>query len=265
MAEIKQIKIGSTTYDIEPYTSYLPSSGGKLTGLLTLMSGNGGYGLKFRDHANYQVGLYYGTGGDEALTLAMQNQYTAFQIINSQSPSELGGSSWQGLQPGFQVKGNKVAINKIIGEDAFPSYDLDVNGSICGTTIYENEISLSNKYAAKSYVDSYVDSSIAAIIDSESTYKTFKLVADYIAKDKEGAADMMSHITANATAIANEKIRAEGVEAGLADDINAISTTVSAHETAIKNSQTDIDTLEGYFTDGVANSAAKLTTTSKKA
>lgn len=260
MAEIKQIKIGSTTYDIEPYTSYLPLSGGKLTGLLTLMSGAGGYGLRFRDHSSYQVGMYYGTTGDEALTLAMQNTYTAFQIINGQDPSKLAGSSWQTLKPGFQVKGNKVAINKTIGEDAFPSYDLDVGGSICGTTIYENEISLSNKYAAKTYVDS----SIAAIIDSESTYKTFKEVAKYIAEDKTNAADMMARITANATAIANEKTRAEGVEAGLIDDISAINTTVNAHETAIKNSQTDIDTLEGYFSDGVANSAAKLTTTSKK-
>lgn len=32
MADIKQIKVGSTTYNIEPYTSYLPLAGGTMTG-----------------------------------------------------------------------------------------------------------------------------------------------------------------------------------------------------------------------------------------
>ena len=34
MANIKQIKIGNTTYNIEPYTAYLPLTGGSLTGKL---------------------------------------------------------------------------------------------------------------------------------------------------------------------------------------------------------------------------------------
>ena len=32
MADLKQIKVGDTTYNIEPYTSYLPLAGGKMTG-----------------------------------------------------------------------------------------------------------------------------------------------------------------------------------------------------------------------------------------
>lgn len=34
MADLKQIKVGNTTYNIEPYTSYLPLTGGTLTGAL---------------------------------------------------------------------------------------------------------------------------------------------------------------------------------------------------------------------------------------
>lgn len=34
--EIKQIKVGDTTYNIEPYTSYLPLAGGKMTGNLQM-------------------------------------------------------------------------------------------------------------------------------------------------------------------------------------------------------------------------------------
>ena len=30
--EIKQIKVGDTTYNIEPYTSYLPLAGGRMSG-----------------------------------------------------------------------------------------------------------------------------------------------------------------------------------------------------------------------------------------
>ena len=39
MADLKQIKVGSTTYNIEPYTSYLPKTGGTLSGSLTITAG----------------------------------------------------------------------------------------------------------------------------------------------------------------------------------------------------------------------------------
>ena len=42
MADIlKQIKVGSTTYNIEPYTSYLPTAGGSVTGELKLYAASG--------------------------------------------------------------------------------------------------------------------------------------------------------------------------------------------------------------------------------
>lgn len=42
MADIlKQIKVGNTTYNIEPYTSYLPTAGGSVTGELKLYAASG--------------------------------------------------------------------------------------------------------------------------------------------------------------------------------------------------------------------------------
>ena len=36
MADLKQIKVGDTTYNIEPYTAYLPLAGGTMTGDLKM-------------------------------------------------------------------------------------------------------------------------------------------------------------------------------------------------------------------------------------
>lgn len=36
MADLKQIKVDSTTYNIEPYTNYLPLAGGTMTGDLKM-------------------------------------------------------------------------------------------------------------------------------------------------------------------------------------------------------------------------------------
>lgn len=36
MADIKQIKVGDTAYNIEPYTDYLPLAGGRMSGDLKM-------------------------------------------------------------------------------------------------------------------------------------------------------------------------------------------------------------------------------------
>ena len=41
MADLKQIKVGNTTYNIEPYTAYLPLTGGSITGELKLYATSG--------------------------------------------------------------------------------------------------------------------------------------------------------------------------------------------------------------------------------
>lgn len=42
MANLKQIKVGDTTYNIEPYTNYLPLAGGKMTGDIQMTENSSG-------------------------------------------------------------------------------------------------------------------------------------------------------------------------------------------------------------------------------
>jgi hypothetical protein len=49
--------------------------------------------LKFRTHTNYETGMAYGTSGNEALTIALQNPVTAFQIVYGTKPSAYGTST----------------------------------------------------------------------------------------------------------------------------------------------------------------------------
>ena len=115
-----------------------------------------GFNVNFRPNlASYTTGFYYGTTGNEALTLTTKNAVTAIQFMNGQDPATLVGDSWRGLVPALQIKYNKVAINKALGENAEPSYNLDVNGSIGATTIYEDGTALINKYTTK-YENNYI-------------------------------------------------------------------------------------------------------------
>ena len=118
------------------------------------------FNMNFRPNlASYTTGFYYGTTGNEALTLTTKNTVTAIQFMNGQDPATLVGDSWRGLVPALQIKYNKVAINKALGENAEPSYNLDVNGSIGATTIHEDGTSLTEKYAAKTHThNDYVTS-----------------------------------------------------------------------------------------------------------
>ena len=113
------------------------------------------FNINFRPNlAPYTTGFYYGTNGNEALTLTTKNTVTAIQFMNGQDPATLVDDSWRGLTPALQIKYNKVAINKALGENAEPGYNLDVNGSMGATTIYEGGTSLTEKYAAKSHTHS---------------------------------------------------------------------------------------------------------------
>ena len=88
--------------------------------------------VKFRTHTTYETGLAYGTSGNEALTLAIQNPVTAFQIVYGTKPSSYGGSTWQSVTPLFQTKDGKVIINRKITATADTSALklLDVNGDV---------------------------------------------------------------------------------------------------------------------------------------
>lgn len=89
-------------------------------------------GLQVRTHASYEGGWVYGTAGNEALTLALQNPVTAFQIVYGTKPSAFGTSTWQTVTPLFQTKDGKVIINRQIDATADTTNLklLDVNGTL---------------------------------------------------------------------------------------------------------------------------------------
>ena len=120
--------------------SYLPLAGGTMTGAIALVENK--MSLKFRTHANYETGLVYGTTGNEALTLAMQNPVTAFQIVYGTKPSAYAGGTWQTVTPLFQTKDGKVIINRKITATADTSdlRLLDVNGDIGANDIFAHDI-----------------------------------------------------------------------------------------------------------------------------
>lgn len=108
-------------------------------------------GLKLRTHDSYETGWIYGTSGNEAITLAMQNPVTAFQIVYGTKPSSFAGSTWQTVTPLFQTKDGKVIINRKIASTADTSSLklFDVNGDAAATTFYEGGTSLADKYQLK--------------------------------------------------------------------------------------------------------------------
>ena len=125
MADIKQITVGDTTYNIEPYTSYLPLTGGVMSGTITLPENS--TSLKFRTPSDYETGTFYGTAGNEALTFYTASAQTSFQFINGSKPT--ASNSWQGITPGLQIKNNKVIINKQLGDGTSSDYNLEVAGT----------------------------------------------------------------------------------------------------------------------------------------
>jgi hypothetical protein len=108
-------------------------------------------GTKYRTHDSYETGVVYGTSGNEALTFAIQNPVTAFQIVYGTKPSAYAGGTWQSVTPLFQTKDGKVIINRKIASstDSANLKLFDVNGDANATTLYENGTALSNKYQAK--------------------------------------------------------------------------------------------------------------------
>lgn len=108
-------------------------------------------GTKYRTHDSYETGVVYGTSGNEALTFAIQNPVTAFQIVYGTKPSAYASGTWQSVTPLFQTKDGKVIINRKIASstDASNLKLFDVNGDANATTLYENGTSLANKYQAK--------------------------------------------------------------------------------------------------------------------
>ena len=60
--------------------------------------------------------------------------------------------------------------------------------------------------------------------DYSEHFNTMKEIADWLDANKDGVVDITLNVSANATAIGNEKTRAEGIEAGLQEQIDALGT-----------------------------------------
>lgn len=113
MADLKQIKVGDTTYNIEPYTSYLRTAGGSVTGELKL----------------------YAASGDSPRLTFQRGELT--DTYNDWSIYDSGGYLY------IQQRGSGSTAWETRG--IFYTYGVDFAG-----TIYENGTSLAAKYIVKS-------------------------------------------------------------------------------------------------------------------
>ena len=140
--------ISLTKSNVTSALGYTPLSlsGGTMTGAITLPENT--MSIKLRTNNSYETGFVYGTTGNEAITLAMKNPVTAFQIVYGTTPSAFTNNTWQNVTPLFQTKDNKVIINRKITQtsDTTNLKLLDVNGDMAATTIYEGGTALSSKY-----------------------------------------------------------------------------------------------------------------------
>lgn len=134
MADIKQIKVGDTTYNIEPYTDYLPLAGGRMSGDLKMTENS--TSIIFRSaSADWYSGIYANSTGDEVLGIVVSNPRTHI-ILGNADVSERPAAT--ALTPAIDIKNGKVGINKRLGTDGGAyagSYNLDVNGSINASSI----------------------------------------------------------------------------------------------------------------------------------
>ena len=113
--------------------------------------GDGANRLMFRTNSSYVNGIYYSTPGNEALVFATKNPVTSWMFAAMSDPT--AGTSWQNLTPALQIKKQSVAINKLIGNNVDPAYNLDVNGTLNATTIYQNGTALATVATTGNYDD----------------------------------------------------------------------------------------------------------------
>ena len=105
----------------------------------------------YRTATGVQAGFYYQTSGDESVVF--MNRYNAAGWMFVSGVDVNTRPNWQDVTPTLQIKSGGVAIGKLIGQGVTPSYNLDVNGTLNATTIYQNGTALSAVATSGSYND----------------------------------------------------------------------------------------------------------------
>jgi hypothetical protein len=121
-------KLDSLTTEVSGKVS---KTGDTMTGLLWHQPENTP-AIRFRaGNASYRNFITQYTGGNEALVHATKNAITSLIFVNGEdSEAYTDSNRWMSLTPGLQIKNNKVAIGKLIGNGVTPTYTLDVGGTI---------------------------------------------------------------------------------------------------------------------------------------
>lgn len=121
-------------------STYLKKAGDTMTGLLKCSQENKPV-LSFRTgNASWSDYMTHYTGGNECFLLSTKNAITSLMFVNGEdSSATTDANRWMSLTPGLQIKNNKVAIGKLIGNGVTPTYTLDVGGTInASSTITQN-------------------------------------------------------------------------------------------------------------------------------
>ena len=109
--------------------SYLPLSGGTMTGTIVTRS-NTGPALNLRNESSYTSTINYDTSGNEALAINLKNTVTSFMVNHGVDGSQwTANGKWTSVTPTLQAKNKCVYINELIPNNASPSYNLKVNGT----------------------------------------------------------------------------------------------------------------------------------------
>ena len=123
-----------------------------------LTIGNGANVIFLRTNTSWASAIYHHTNADEAVVFLNRGlnvggtaNYTTSWIFAYGTPTDR--PAWTTLTPAMQIKGQSVVINKLLGSQVGASYNLDVNGTLNATTIYQNGTALATVATSGSYND----------------------------------------------------------------------------------------------------------------
>jgi hypothetical protein len=256
MADIKQIVVGTTPYNIEPYTAYLPLAGGNMTGVggiqyptdssatkskhfISAGSGysvnSGKYGVKILacDQSDCQSGLGQDCGNSstykDANGVATVNYPYDFWVIGGNNPSKNQGYISFGFHTANEKDYKRVGM-----------FDFAGNFYVTGD-IYKGGQSITDTFASKTYVNNKVNTEITNLIDgAPEALNTLKEISAALNNDKDLYTTLNNAITTVNTAVTNEKTRAEAAEKALGERISENTDAITVNANSFKTSITGL-------------------------